>query len=152
MIKQFEKLSAEEISILLDAPVYITILISGADGKIDEAEKDWAIKLADLRRFAGDIELRDYYKTVDDEFVKKLEEQISFLPKDLIARNQALTTELSKTNAVLAKIDQAFAGHIYKSWISFAGHVARSSGGVLGFGSISPAEKEVIGLSMIQQP
>ena len=67
----------------------------------------------------------------------------------LSANNNAIGERLEKLNEILAKLPQDLGANLYKSFISFASHVAKSSGGVLGFFSVSEAEKSVIDLTMI---
>ena len=44
-INIFNALSAEQYSQLKDALSYVTVLIAGADGEIDEQELNWAEKI-----------------------------------------------------------------------------------------------------------
>ena len=40
MVEEFKTLRDDEIEVLLDAPVLVSILIAGADDKIDKDEKN----------------------------------------------------------------------------------------------------------------
>ena len=55
-------------------------------------------------------------------------------------------------NEIFAKLDKGFAAELYKSYLSFATSVAKSSGGVLGYAAVSPEEERLLGLSMINDP
>ena len=50
MQNQLHKLNDIERQQLLNAPVLITLLIAGADGKIDERELDWATRVTHFRK------------------------------------------------------------------------------------------------------
>ncbi|MEP6795249.1 MAG: hypothetical protein ABJB16_13045, partial [Saprospiraceae bacterium] len=65
MDQDLDLLSKEELTQLEDAFAYITILIAGADGKIDEKEITWAEKIAHIRTYAGDERLKTFHEEVD---------------------------------------------------------------------------------------
>lgn len=52
----------------------------------------------------------------------------------------------------MPKLNKDFAIELYKSLKSFAEQVARVSGGILGISAISPEEREMIKLDMINPP
>lgn len=45
----------------------------------------------------------------------------------------------------MAQLDLPVGAHLYKSYITFAHHVAKATGGFLGFFSISPQRKGTVG-------
>jgi len=143
-------LNEEQYSKLKDAPVHITILIAGADGKIDEQELNWAEKLTHIRTYAQPEELNTYYTDVEDSFDDKISDALSTLPSDLNLREKELSERLSALNEILACLDNSIAFKLYDSFVSFAKHIAKASGGFLRFGSISSQEKEWIDLPMIE--
>ena len=149
MVNQLETLTTEDQQILLDAVPLVTVLIAGADGKIDKNEREWAEKLTKIRSYAYHESLRPYYERLGETFAEKVDGLIDSLPEDTSIRNQEISGRLEKVNAILSKLDPAYAYHMYKSLTSFANHVARSSGGFLGFGSASKEEKEWLDLPMI---
>jgi len=152
MIPQFKNLSEEEITSLLDAPALIAVLIAGADNKIDEKEIDYSSKIAHYRAGNHESVLQNYYLEVDKFIGDAIAQQISTLPKDLADRQSIITEELTKLNQILPKLDKGFASELYKSFLSFAKSVAKSSGGLWGYASITPEEEKVLGLSMINDP
>lgn len=152
MIKNFINLTPEEQKTLIDAPAYITILVAGADHDIDDKELEWASKLPVFRSRDDKSVLHDYYVEVEKTFNEKILSLISNLPEGYIERNKAASNELKKINAIMPKLSNDFAVELYKSLKSFADQVARASGGFLGISSISPEEKEMIKLDMIQPP
>lgn len=149
MIQAFAGLSQEEQQKLVDAIAQITILIAGADGNIDNEETEWAEKLTKIRSYASDELLNEYYLQVGDQFEKTLSSLINDLPDNTSNRNSLLSDILAGVNAPLSKLDPKYAAHLYKSYVSFAEHVAKASGGVMRFFSVSSDEKKWMNLPMI---
>jgi len=149
MIPQFEGLSEGQVELLYDAIPLITVYIAGADGKIDQEEKEWAEKVTKIRSYAYHESLQEFYTNLGAVYAGRLDHYISSLPSDVEKRTIAIGEKLSQLNSVLAKLDVNFAARYYKGLVTFAEHVAKASGGFLGFGSISRAEDKLIGLDMI---
>ena len=149
MIPQFEGLTNEEANLMVDAIPLITILIAGADGNIDQEEKDWATKLTEIRSYAHPENLQDYYTHVGEKYQDRLESLINNLPDDVEVRGKLISEKLSELNNIFPKLDENLAHRLYKSLTSFADHVARASGGFLRFGAVSSAESKFVKLSMI---
>ena len=150
MVEQFKSLKQSEINELLDVIPRITVLIAGADGRIDPKETEWAKKIAEIRAYASDKILREYYTNVGELFDARLKELIRELPDDTKIRTEVLSQHLAKINPILAKLDQDYAAYLYESYVSFATHVAKAAGGFLSFMTISTEEKKLIGLKMIR--
>ena len=149
MIQQFENLTTEEAEKMINAIPLITILIAGADDNIDNKEKEWAIKIAKVRTYSNPELLHDYYVEVGKDFAEKLEEYINRFSKITQERTGQISNELKQLNAIFPKLDPVYAAKLYRSFLSFAKHVAKASGGFMGFGSISSAESHLIGLPML---
>jgi hypothetical protein len=145
----FDMLTAEEKQILYKSIPQVTVLIAGADGKIDVKEKEWAEKITKIRSFSYNEDLKEFYTVIGDQFMDHLGEIIAACPEETTARTEYLTAELSKLNPVLRKLDNEVASALYKDFLSFAKQVAKASGGFLSFMSISKEEKELIGLDML---
>jgi hypothetical protein len=79
---QFENLSKGEIELLENAIPQIAILIAGADGNIDQDEKDWAAKLTHIRGYANPKALQAFYDAIDPHFNTKFGDFIHALPKN----------------------------------------------------------------------
>lgn len=152
MIKEFFVLTEEERNIMMDTPVLITILIAGADGKIDEKEKEWAYKVKVFRSNKEDSRLSSYFTEVGEIFKDRLEELIDELPDNIGERNSKITSRLEKLNDIFPKLDKNFAVEFYKNMLSYAEQIAKASGGVLGYSSISPEERKWLGLEFIKDP
>lgn len=148
-MKYFEHLSAEEIQTLTDAPVLITILVGGADGNLDQAELDWANHLTEIRGYSHNESLRGYYDLVHVNFPEKINAALAALPAEQADREAAISERLSAINDILPKVDPSVAYRFYSSMLSFAGHIAKASGGFMRFMSVSGAEANWLSLSML---
>ena len=143
------KLTPEEGELLRKAIAQITILIAGADGEIEKQELSWAKKISQIREYNHPVALNDYYKSVGTDYDELVASMISDLPNETEARTAALTESLSALNPILAKLDNGDAHFYYKSFRSFAEYVAKATGGILGFFSVSSEEKSLMTLPMI---
>ena len=148
----FEGLTSEESDLVVDAVPLVTILIAGADGEIDAEEKAWSKKLTDIRTYAHPDLLNDYYILVGKTFTDKMNHYINELPNTPAERNNMISEKLKGLNAIFPKMSPIMAKRFHTSLTSFAQHVAKASGGFLGFGSISKAEKEWMELPMLDVP
>jgi len=152
MISEFSTLRDDEIEVLLNAPVYVAILIAGADGEIDKKEISQALDLAQGKQSREREQLIGYYKEVgvifEDKFFKLTEE----LSSSVEERNSAITSELRKLNHILPKIDRNFSIKLVASLKDMAKKVAGASGGVLGYMSVSYEEAKLVELDMIKDP
>ena len=149
MREYFNDLTGEEYQKLKKAITWITVLIAGADGKIDEKEKEWAEKLANIRSYSVPPLLIGYYQDVGSNFQVQLNDLIEALPEDTEQRNYQLSQYLSELNPILDKLDTEVGAQLYESFKSFAKHVAKASGGFLRFFSVSSEEKDLLDLKMI---
>ncbi|MBK8505098.1 MAG: hypothetical protein IPL46_24570 [Saprospiraceae bacterium] len=150
MIEQFKGISEEEYEDLKDAVSLITVLIAGADGTIDRKEKDWAEKVTNIRSYSLPQGLKDFYLEVGEDFQSRLDTFIDRFKGEVEARNREISLELAKLNQTFPKIqDRESAVALYESFISFARHVARASGGFLSWGTINVHEKKLMSLDMI---
>ena len=147
----FNVLSAEEYGSLKDAISLITIYIAAADGEIEEDETRWAEKVTKIRSYNLPEDLRGFYKDVGEDFSDKLENLRTTLPKVEAERLILLEEKLAALNPILAKLDRKLGAEMYKSFVTFAKHVAKASGGFLGFFSVGPKEAELIKLSMLDE-
>lgn len=149
MDQDLQTLSPEEISQLRDAYAYITVLIAGADGKIDPEELSWAEKITQIRTFAGDERLKSFHTDVNDGLGARIKQLIAELPKETAPRNAIISEKIAQLNPILASIDPSLGAYLYKGFKSFAERIAKASGGFLSFFSIGPEEKKWVGLPML---
>lgn len=141
--------SQDQKETLIDAVSWITILIAGADGNIEKEELEWAKKITQIRAYKYPQALENFYSEVGKTFQSKIDNLVSELPKDVKARTSALSEKLATLNPILATLDNETAYSLYKSYTSFADHIAKSHGGFLRFFSVSVEEKKLIGLPMV---
>ncbi len=151
-VQEFENLREDEVQIILKAPVYVAILIAGADGKIDKSERKEAVDVARSRQSRAREQLVEYYKAVGETFESDFNQLVDTLPEDVKDRNTDLEQELRKLNFILPKIDRVFAIKLYASLKDLAKKIAEASGGVLGYLSVSYEEKSLMDLKMINDP
>ena len=149
MTEYFKSLAEGDYKKLIQAVSEITILIAGADGEIDKNELEWAEKLTHIRSYKMSKDLIGFYQEVGKTFHEDIEALIKELPSKTEERQAILSKRLEEVNPILGKLDHLVALHLYKSYTSFAKHVAKASGGVLGFFSIGPNESDLITLPMI---
>lgn len=149
MNQHFKHLSEAEYQKLKEAIANITIYIAGIDGKIDAEEMEWAQKVAEIRAYKMHKDLIEYYQEVGTDFEDKMNHILASYPEDYKERNVILENKLGELNPILASLDPKVGGRLYQSYLSFAQHVAKSSGGFLGFFSIGPEEKAVLDLPML---
>lgn len=152
MIAEFEPLREDEIDVVVKAPVYVAILIAGADGEIDKAERREAITIARAKQSRSREQLVEFYKIVGDDFENTFNKLIDELPSGTDERNYAITKELRKLNFILPKIDSGFAVKFYASLKELAKRIAEASGGVLGYLSIGYEEAKLMELRMLHEP
>jgi len=145
----FDLITQEEKIKLLNAIPEITMLIAGADGEIEKEETDWALKLTEIRSFAHHQRLHTFYENVGLNLKQQLTDLQDSLPKDTGMSTRILAQRLEELNPILSKLPEDFGALLYKSFVSFAKHIAKASGGVLGFGSISSDEAKLMDLPML---
>jgi hypothetical protein len=149
MVEYFNNLREEEKVELLDALPLITVMIAGADGSFDQEELDWADKITHIRSYKLKKEMKAFYEEVDANFIEKVQYFIEAMPADVSQRNEIISDRLGKLNPILAKLDTSVAYKMYRGFLSFAEHIAKASGGIMGFFSVNAAEAKLIHLPML---
>ncbi|MFM2392976.1 MAG: hypothetical protein RLZZ546_958 [Bacteroidota bacterium] len=149
MTEYFRQLNEIEYQKLRDAIPLITVLIAGADGTIDNSEISWAEKVIEIRGYKMSEDLIEFYQEVGKDFDSKLSNFINGFSGDINSRTEQISSKLEELNPILAKLDPKVGAHLYKSYVSFAEHVAKSTGGFFGFFSVGAEEKGLMKLNMI---
>lgn len=152
MVEAFKDLSEEEVQQLIMAPVVVSVLIAGADGKIDNKEKSVALSIAKLKTYRARKVLIDYYNDVNKVFESEMNNLIAEMPENASERNPLLVERLELLNNILPKIEKKFAIHFYESLKDFAKQIAEASGGILNMLSVSVEESKYMQLKMIRNP
>jgi len=152
MILEFEQLNEDERNTMFSLPIYVSVLIAAADGKIDSTEIKKAISLSGLKTLKARKELLEYYTIVNTDYEDKFKMTVANLPSDHKEREEQLIVNLSKVNDIFPKLDQPFAVKMYASLLDIAKHIAEASGGVFGYMSIGYEESKLVELKMIKNP
>lgn len=149
MLEGFEHLSSQELDTLLSAPVLITALVGGADGKIDREERAWSERLMRARSYSQPNLVNDYYRVVSEGFLGKLDHLMEGMPAEVEARSAELSGKIAELNPILAKLDADLGATLYKSFVVLARETAKASGGFLRIGAVSAAEYQWVKLPML---
>ena len=152
MIQEFKELTEEEVDFMLRVPALICTLVAGADSNIDNSEIRESIAISKLKQTRARKALIEYYRAVGKNFESQFKELNDSYPKKADERNLLITAELEKVNPILKKLDRSYSIKFYNSIKDLANKIAESSGGVLGFMSVSYEESKVIKLDMIKDP
>ena len=127
MIKQFEKLTTDERSLLYKAPVLVSVLVSCSFNEVNKNQEADAIKLAHLKTFTAIPLLLPYYGEVEKTFKEQFETAIKkYFPFDEAKRNE-LKGEIDKVNLVIGKLDNEYALALHKSLEGYANHVKKAA-------------------------
>ena len=133
-------------------PVWVSILVAGADESISKKEVNDAIRLANRKQHSDEGFIREFYKKVADKFEVNIKGYLALMPKDVEDRNSFLVDKIKKVNKIFPKLDSEVAHKLYLSFRDFANCVAQASGGLFGLLSISYAESKYLDLKMIDDP
>ena len=152
MIPQFDDLSLEESELMYSLPIYVSVLIAGADGNIDSNEIKKAVSLTRLKKKKARKDLLEFYHYVHTDYEDKIKVTIANLPLGHKEREKILIEEIKKANDIFQKIDKKFAIKLYASLKDIAIHIAEASGGVFGYMSVGYEESRLIDLKMIKDP
>ena len=127
MIKQFEKLTAEERDLLYKAPVLVSVLASCSFNEVNRHQKADAIKLAHLKTFTANPLLLPYYREVQATFKEQFEMAIKkYFPFDEEKRDE-LKKDIGKVHFVIAKLDRAYGYVLQKSLERYSNHVKKAA-------------------------
>ena len=152
MLRSLSKLTGDEVEEMYLVPVWVSILIAGADTKIDKSEIRKAIKLAKEKKQKENLLIQDYYEQVANRLETDLKGYIALLPTDNEKRVNFLVGKLERVNFFFTKIEKEIAYQLYLSFRDFAYKIAQASGGIFGLLSVSFAESKYIDLKMINDP
>lgn len=130
-MKAFRKLSAKDKKELLKFPAYVSILAANSDDKLDQEEKDAAIKLSHTATFACDPILKEFYSEADKVFEKNITQINIELPKDKVSREEAIKRELSKLERIVWKLGKEYTYAMHQSMKQFTEHISKAHHNVL---------------------
>lgn len=148
MSSMFENLRDDEVELMYEAPALVTLLVAGADGKIDNKELKAATKfVAEPRDF-----WIPYFLEVAERMPVILNRWTKEAPKDVDVTIVRVTVALRQLNGVLAKLEVKDSVRYYDFLLQLSERVAGASGGIFGFNNISKEEAVVLNLPMIDNP
>ncbi|MCP4457885.1 MAG: hypothetical protein GY816_07665 [Cytophagales bacterium] len=150
MVKELEKLREDEIDVVMKAPIYVAILIAGADGEIDKHERREAVDIANNRQSRSREQLSEYYKEIN--FHSEFERIIDELPSGVDERTTAIIRELRKLNFILKKVDRSWAIKLHGSLKDLSKKIAEASGGLMSYLTVSYEEAKLMELKMLKNP
>jgi len=148
----YKRLSDEDLEKLILIPVWITLLIAGADGAYTKAEINRAIKNIRERAKAGGELLGSYYELVRTKFEMNVKGYLVMLPVDESTRTKFIISKISEVNELFKKLPGEYTVALYNSYRDLANQVARASGGLFGLLSVSFSESKYLDLKMIGNP
>lgn len=152
MLYHLKNLSETEQQIVLNAPIWVTLLISCSDHDIDEKEIDRAKEIIHIKSFAEQNDVKELYKELDSHMDERIDSALKTLSANGKERLEHIEGNLSGLNNVLPKLDYNFASQLYTSLRNLAIYVAQSDGGVFGINRISDEESDYLSLPMITKP
>lgn len=152
MQRSLKNLTEDEIEELYLIPIWVSILIAGADDKIDKSEFRKAVHVANKKQKKENNLIKDYYKQVAAKFEVNLKGYMALMPKNKEQRVNFLIEKLDRVNYFFSKMEKDFSYLLYLSFRDFAKKVAHASGGIFGLLSVSSAESKYIDLKMIDDP
>jgi hypothetical protein len=152
MIEEFKHLDESEQDLLFMVPVWVSILIAGADNNVDKKELKSASQLAQTKIEEGSDITKAYFAEVAATFENNMKGYMALLPKLKEERSKVIISKLEALNDIFPKLDREFAIELYRCLKEFALNVAQASGGVFGLFSISDEEGKFLNLNMIKDP
>lgn len=152
MLYQLRNLSEKEQNVVINAPVWVTLLIACADNDLNRDEIKKAANVIHVRSLTEDSEIRNLYKEISEEFEHLVQIEINNLPLLGEDRITQLSDNLSQLNDIYPKLESTYAAQFHKSLLKLAAIVAQADGGLFGIGSISYKEAQYIKLPMITAP
>ncbi len=127
----FKKLSAKDKKALLTFPAYVSMLAAYKDDKLNESEKETAIKLSYSATLACDPILTSFYMEVDKVFEETIEQLDKDLPKDKSDRDAAIQKELLNLEKIVQKLGKKYTLTMHQSMKQITEHVPKAHHNVL---------------------
>lgn len=152
MLDHIHHLSEEEKNLVLQAPVYVSLLIAGADSHIQQEEQKRILELVHTKTFSEHYELRELYATLNHDLAEHLRQMMAALPEDTNERQAMLSGLLGRLNHIFPQLEKHFARRLYKNLREFAHYIAHADGGFWGISAVSDAEQQWIKLPMLEEP
>jgi hypothetical protein len=150
--ESLKRLTNEELEKLIMIPVWITLLIAGADSVYSKAEIKRAVKIIGEKAKSGGALLGNYYELVRKKFEVNVKGYILMLPSRESLHNDFVISKIVGVNDLLKKLPKDHAIALYTSYRDLANQLAKASGGLFGLLSVSYSESKYLDLKMIDNP
>lgn len=145
-------LNDAEKAALANGPIWVGILIGCADGEMNTKEIERIEEVIRTKTFSEQNDVHYLYKELTNENLKaKIEVEFDGLGGSAEEKADKATANLEGLNSLLAKVNSTYAAQYRDSLHDIAVEVAKAAGGILGIGSISSDEKELLDLPMINK-
>lgn len=148
-MNSFSHLTSDEYSKLVEAPLYVGLLIAQADGEVDHKELEWIEKITHFRIKTAHHSLRKYYTDANTFIKENLGITRTSLPESQTDKMLELSNRLASLKPILSKLDGGFRDRLIDSYQSMGLSVAEISGGLLNFFSTNPEEEKWLALDML---
>jgi CRISPR/Cas system endoribonuclease Cas6 (RAMP superfamily) len=152
MLYQLSHLREEEIALVMDVPVWVSIFVALSDNDITVEERRKIVETVHTKTFSEKNDLSVLYKELEADLSERIDRAIRSIPVNQEEKAPYVTEKLVAFNKVLQKLDKTFAKQLYKSLKEFAVYTAQASGGIIGINKIGTKEKKFAALEMIQEP
>lgn len=146
------RVTEEELDILTLAPVWVVLLVAGADGTITRKERQEAQAIMQKWCDCIDSDSPDLWRDLVENFETNIKGYQMLLPADQDRRNEILSSKISQLNSFLNKLDTAFSERYVSFLRDLAQKVANASGGLFGYRNVQAVELKFIELPMIDFP
>lgn len=130
-MKLFNNLTTQENEALLKFPVYISMLAAFKDDKMDDSEKEAALKLSHIKTFDSNQILIEFYQEVDKIFEDTMVQLNKVLPIEKEKREIAIKLELSKIEEIVSKLDENTSSILQHSMKSYTEYVSMANHNIL---------------------
>ncbi|MES2004111.1 MAG: hypothetical protein V4450_06285 [Bacteroidota bacterium] len=130
-MKTFAELPEKERELLLQFPVYISLLAANSDQLMDEPEKETAVWLTHIKTFSTEPDVQPFYKEAELVFEKNL----SLIDRKISDRREERETEikaaLRKIDLILQQMNIDFANALRRSMRSYKDYISKAHQNVL---------------------
>ena len=127
---QRTSLTNSEWEQLYKLPAYISLLAANHEGGIDRAERKAAIKLSHIKTYSCNPLLASFYDEADKVFEQNIAELDETLPKERLAREDAIKKEIAKLNTIIIKMGPEYASAMQESMQTFTRYVSKAHNNV----------------------
>ena len=130
-MRPFKDITIKENEELLKYPVYISLLAANRDGKLDDVEKQAAIKLAHTKSFSSNPLLMEYFIEAEKVFENNIEQIDHDLPKGKEGRELVINRKILYFQKMVRRLGKTKTAAMNRSIKSFQTNISRSHHSVI---------------------